>query len=113
VRAREKCGVFGVYAGGQEVHVFVTYPRIIGPCFNGIDMSSYGEIIGVINVESCEDNAFNQYDARLIETLANHSVAALRRINENDRRTRYEDKRIQFVNDNVTLQAHHLTATET
>lgn len=76
MRAREKCGVFGVYAGGQEVHVFVTYPRIIGPCFYGIDMSSYGEVIGVINVESCEDNAFNQYDARLIETLANHSAAA-------------------------------------
>jgi amidophosphoribosyltransferase len=33
-------------AGAREVHVFVTYPRIIGPCFYGIDMSSYGELIG-------------------------------------------------------------------
>jgi len=32
--------------GAREVHVFVTYPRIIGPCFYGIDMSSYGELIG-------------------------------------------------------------------
>ena len=33
-------------AGAREVHVFVTYPRIIGPCFYGIDMSSYDELIG-------------------------------------------------------------------
>lgn len=33
-------------AGASEVHVFVPYPRIIGPCFYGIDVSSYGEIIG-------------------------------------------------------------------
>ena len=78
-----------------------------------VPMNDNGETIGVINVESCEDNAFNQYDTRLIETLANHSAAALRRINENDRRTRYEDKRIRFVNDSVTPQAHHLPATET
>lgn len=95
------------------MHVFVTYPRIIGPCFYGIDMSSYGEIIGVINVESCEDSAFNQYDARLIETLANHSAAALRRINENGRRKRREDKKTRFIDDNAILHAHHPPATET
>lgn len=78
-----------------------------------VPMNDNGETIGVINVESCEDNAFNQYDARLIETLANHSAAALRRINENDGRTRHEDRRIQFVDDNVTLHAHHPPATET
>jgi len=33
-------------AGASEVHVFVTYPRIIGPCLYGIDMSSYGDLIG-------------------------------------------------------------------
>jgi amidophosphoribosyltransferase len=33
-------------ADAREVHVFVTNPRIIGPCFYGIDMSSYGELIG-------------------------------------------------------------------
>lgn len=33
-------------AGAREVHLFITYPRIIGPCFYGIDMSSYKELIG-------------------------------------------------------------------
>jgi amidophosphoribosyltransferase len=32
--------------GAREVHLFITYPRIIGPCFYGIDMSSYRELIG-------------------------------------------------------------------
>jgi amidophosphoribosyltransferase len=26
--------------------MFVTFPRIIGPCFYGIDMSTYGQLIG-------------------------------------------------------------------
>jgi amidophosphoribosyltransferase len=33
-------------AGAREVHLFVTYPRIIAPCFYGIDMSTYSELIG-------------------------------------------------------------------
>lgn len=33
-------------AGAQEIHLFITYPRIIGPCFYGIDMSTYNELIG-------------------------------------------------------------------
>jgi amidophosphoribosyltransferase len=33
-------------AGAREVHLFITYPRIIGPCFYGIDMSTYAELIG-------------------------------------------------------------------
>lgn len=33
-------------AGASKVYIFVTFPRIIGPCFYGIDMSSYGELIG-------------------------------------------------------------------
>lgn len=33
-------------AGAREVHLFITYPRIIGPCFYGIDMSTYSELIG-------------------------------------------------------------------
>jgi amidophosphoribosyltransferase len=33
-------------AGTREVHLFITYPRIIGPCFYGIDMSTYSELIG-------------------------------------------------------------------
>jgi amidophosphoribosyltransferase len=32
--------------GAREVHLFVTYPRIIGPCFYGIDMATYHELIG-------------------------------------------------------------------
>ncbi|MEM2850827.1 MAG: amidophosphoribosyltransferase [Candidatus Bathyarchaeia archaeon] len=33
-------------AGAKEVHVFVTYPRIIAPCFYGIDMATFRELIG-------------------------------------------------------------------
>jgi amidophosphoribosyltransferase len=33
-------------AGAKKVFLFVTFPRIIGPCFYGIDMSSYGQLIG-------------------------------------------------------------------
>ena len=33
-------------AGAKKVYMFVTFPRIIGPCFYGIDMSSYGQLIG-------------------------------------------------------------------
>ena len=33
-------------AGAREVHLFITFPRIIGPCFYGIDMSTYKELIG-------------------------------------------------------------------
>jgi amidophosphoribosyltransferase len=33
-------------AGAAKVYMFVTFPRIIGPCFYGIDMSTYGQLIG-------------------------------------------------------------------
>ncbi len=33
-------------AGAREVHLFITFPRIAGPCFYGIDMSTYKELIG-------------------------------------------------------------------
>jgi len=33
-------------AGAGEIHLFITFPKIIGPCFYGIDMSTYGELIG-------------------------------------------------------------------
>ena len=33
-------------AGAKSVYVFVTFPRIIGPCFYGIDMSTYGQLVG-------------------------------------------------------------------
>ena len=32
--------------GAKKVYLFITYPRIIGPCFYGIDMATYGELIG-------------------------------------------------------------------
>ncbi len=32
--------------GAKKVYVFVTFPRIIGPCLYGIDMSTYGQLIG-------------------------------------------------------------------
>ena len=33
-------------SGAKRVYMFVTFPRIIGPCFYGIDMSTYGQLIG-------------------------------------------------------------------
>ncbi len=33
-------------AGAKEIHIFITYPRIIGPCFYGIDMATYTQLIG-------------------------------------------------------------------
>ncbi len=32
--------------GAKEIHMFITFPRITGPCFYGIDMSTYTELIG-------------------------------------------------------------------
>jgi len=36
-------------AGAKKVYLFVTFPRIIGPCFYGIDMSTYGQLVGSRN----------------------------------------------------------------
>jgi amidophosphoribosyltransferase len=36
-------------AGAKKVYMFVTFPRIIGPCLYGIDMSTYGQLIGSKN----------------------------------------------------------------
>ncbi len=33
-------------AGAREIHLFITYPRIVGPCFYGIDMATYSQLIG-------------------------------------------------------------------
>lgn len=33
-------------AGAREVNLFITFPRIIAPCFYGIDMATFGELIG-------------------------------------------------------------------
>ncbi|MEM2546248.1 MAG: amidophosphoribosyltransferase, partial [Candidatus Bathyarchaeia archaeon] len=32
--------------GAKKVYLFVTFPRIIGPCFYGIDMATYSQLIG-------------------------------------------------------------------
>jgi len=32
--------------GAEKVCIFVTFPRIIGPCLYGIDMATYGQLIG-------------------------------------------------------------------
>jgi amidophosphoribosyltransferase len=32
--------------GANRIHLFITFPRIIGPCFYGVDMATYGELIG-------------------------------------------------------------------
>lgn len=33
-------------AGVEDIHLYVTFPRIISPCFYGIDMTTYDELIG-------------------------------------------------------------------
>jgi len=33
-------------AGVKEIHMYFTFPRIISPCFYGIDMATFGELIG-------------------------------------------------------------------
>jgi len=35
--------------GAKKVYMFVTFPRIIGPCLYGIDMATYGQLIGSRN----------------------------------------------------------------
>ncbi len=34
------------HAGAKEVHVFSAFPKIISPCFYGIDMATFHELIG-------------------------------------------------------------------
>jgi len=36
--------------GAKKVYLFVTFPRIIGPCFYGIDMATYGQLIGAKHI---------------------------------------------------------------
>lgn len=36
-------------SGAKKIFVFSTFPRIIGPCFYGIDMSTYEQLIGAKN----------------------------------------------------------------
>ncbi|MEM2103601.1 MAG: amidophosphoribosyltransferase [Candidatus Bathyarchaeia archaeon] len=36
--------------GAKKVYMFVTFPRIIGPCFYGIDMANYSQLIGARHV---------------------------------------------------------------
>jgi len=33
-------------AGASQINLFITFPRIVGPCFYGVDMAIYGELIG-------------------------------------------------------------------
>jgi amidophosphoribosyltransferase len=54
-------------AGANEIHLFITYPRIIGPCFYGIDMATYTQLIGAMMTpeqiaESVEADSVNYLD---------------------------------------------------
>ncbi len=33
-------------AGAKEVYLFITFPKIVAPCFYGIDMATFSELIG-------------------------------------------------------------------
>lgn len=50
-------------AGAEEIHLYITFPRITSPCFYGIDMSTYGELIGA-----------NQGADEIAETIGADSV---------------------------------------
>ncbi len=78
-----------------------------------VPMNDQGVTFGVINIESCEENAFSEYDTRFMETLANHSAAALRRIREIGPRTLNEDPVTVHVNEDVTPQIPRSHANET
>jgi len=43
--------------GANKIYLFITFPRIIGPCFYGVDMATYRELIG------------SQYDAEEIAEI--------------------------------------------
>jgi amidophosphoribosyltransferase len=32
--------------GAKKVYLFITFPRIIGPCFYGVDMATYSQLLG-------------------------------------------------------------------
>jgi len=38
-------------AGAKEIHFYFTFPRILSPCFYGIDMATFGELIGSTHTE--------------------------------------------------------------
>ncbi|MFA6036139.1 MAG: phosphoribosyltransferase family protein, partial [Candidatus Micrarchaeia archaeon] len=58
-------------AGAKEVHVRITAPPIIGPCFYGVDMSNHKELIAA-------NNSVEQIRKRLgADSLAYQSIAAL------------------------------------
>lgn len=48
VRGSTSKGVVGKMkaAGVGDIHLYITFPRIISPCFYGIDMTTYRELIG-------------------------------------------------------------------
>ena len=33
-------------SGAKEIHIYITFPKIISPCFYGIDMATFSELIG-------------------------------------------------------------------
>ena len=35
--------------GAKDIHLYVTFPKIISPCFYGVDMATFSELIGVKN----------------------------------------------------------------
>lgn len=39
-------------SGAKEIHIYITFPKIISPCFYGIDMSTFSELIGAKNTPS-------------------------------------------------------------
>jgi len=59
-----------------------------------------GKVVGVINVESEDLDAFTERDSMLIEILANHAAAAIQRMQRTQERVEYQEK----------LRALHLNA---
>ncbi|MGC8948820.1 MAG: amidophosphoribosyltransferase, partial [Thermoprotei archaeon] len=57
--------------GVKEIHVFSTFPKIVSPCFYGIDMATFHELIGfnrnekqiarILNVDSVNYQTINDF----------------------------------------------------
>jgi len=39
-------------AGAKEIHLYVTFPKIVSPCFYGVDMATFSELIGAKHTAS-------------------------------------------------------------
>lgn len=61
-------------AGAKEVHIRVSCPPIMGPCFYGIDMSTVTELLAPKFVKESEDIMLEKATARIAENIGADSI---------------------------------------